>query len=75
MRRLGDDLGGLPKCYFGCGSDPGAVDEPCWFFGMLPVGSVVSVSLFGQNENAKMPNPIITMAPRTARYGLVVSVR
>ena len=42
---------------------------------MLAVGSVVSVSLFGQNENAKMPNPIMTMAPMTGRYELVVSVR
>ncbi len=61
--------------YLGWGGDPGAVDVPCWFCGRFPVGSVVSVSLFGQKENAKIAKPVMTIAPMTARYGLVVSVR
>ena len=61
--------------HLGCGGEPGAVDVPCWFFGIFPVGSVLSVWLYGQNEKAKIPKPMMTIAPTIARYGLVVSVR
>lgn len=61
--------------YFGCGGEPGAVDVPCWFLGMLPVASVLRVSVSGQKEKAKTAKPMTTMAPMIAKYGLVVSLR
>ena len=39
------------------------------------MGSVLRVLLWGQKEKAKIPKPMMTIAPTIAKYGLVVSVR